>query len=141
MAAHWHALANFVPILDNRRTIVHLTKEQVFYTGWSLVYSEDEIQATQSPFPANWDLIYCKPCTDLKSILHHSDANRKSNRGHSKLNIPVQQQSSNKLISANPCRHRPIRANPCQCITQHMSILENQLPIPDQSAAIPAVFH
>ena len=44
LALDWHALANFVPILDNWRTIVHLTKEQVFYTGWSLVYSEDEFK-------------------------------------------------------------------------------------------------
>ena len=35
--------ANFMPFT---RTFVWITKEQVFYTGWSLVYSEDKIQAT-----------------------------------------------------------------------------------------------
>ena len=81
---------------------------------WSLVHSEDEIQATQSPFNANWDLIHCKPSTDPKSILHQSNANRMSKWGHSKLDNHVQQQFSNQLILANPCRYRPIRANPHQ---------------------------
>ena len=81
---------------------------------WSLVHSEDEIQATQSPFNANWDLIHCKPSTDPKSILHQSNANRVSKWGHSKLDNPVQQQFSNQLILPNPCRYRPIRANPHQ---------------------------
>ena len=35
--------ANFMPFT---RTFVWITKEQVFYTGWSLAYSEDKIQAT-----------------------------------------------------------------------------------------------
>ena len=81
---------------------------------WSLVHSEDEIQATQSPFNANWDLIHCKPSTDPKSILHQSNANRMSKWGHSKLDNHIQQQFSNQLILANPCRYRPIRANPHQ---------------------------
>ena len=45
LAMHWHALAKVMPILDIRRTIVLLTKEQVLYTGWSLVFSEDEFKA------------------------------------------------------------------------------------------------
>ena len=81
---------------------------------WSLVHSEDKIQATQSPFNANWDLIHCKPSTDPKSILHQSNANRMSKWGHSKLDNHVQQQFSNQLILANPCRYRPLRANPHQ---------------------------
>ena len=47
-AMHWHTLAKVMPILDIRRTIVSITKEQVLYTGWSLVFSEDEICATAS---------------------------------------------------------------------------------------------
>ena len=98
---------------------------------WSLVHSEDEIQATQSPFNANWDLIHCKPSTDPKSILHQSNANRVSKWGHSKLDNPVQQQFFNQLILANPCRYRPIRANPHQ--SMHYPIHVNS----GQSAANP----
>ena len=80
---------------------------------WSLVHSEDEIQATQSPFNANWDLIHCKPSTDPKSILHQSNANGVSKWGHSKLDNPVQQQFSNQPILANPCQSaNPV---PIQC--------------------------
>ena len=49
LAMHWHALAKVMPILDIRRTIVSITKEQVLYTGRSLVYSEDEIGSKHKP--------------------------------------------------------------------------------------------
>ena len=47
LAAHWHALAKVMPILDIWRTIVSLIYWTSFYAGCSLVYSEDELDHTR----------------------------------------------------------------------------------------------
>ena len=120
-----------------REPFPHLTKEQVLYVGWSLVHSEDEIQATQSPFNAtrspfnaNWTPIQGRSLSQPRvnlirslsiqanpvPIRYQSGASPRSTF-RSNINSPISKKWS---IRANPSKSN---ANPGQSNANFMLFL------------------
>ena len=131
LAMHWHALAKVMPILDIRRTIVSITEEQVLYTGWSLVFSEDEICATASdrlqsratPWhsPESIWSFFCQ----FKPIQYQSGANLMPVQGQLCIPTSIKQISKKRSVGANSSKSH---ANPSQSIANSMPLLRTFVP-------------
>ena len=127
LAAHCHALAKVMPILDIWRTIVSLIYWTSFYAGCSLVYSEDALDHTRRsnshPSACLFSGLQCQsrpsPVTTNSPIFQSLAKPCQSSADF----VPIRRQ----IFHPSKNTYLPITSNP----GQSMPILVNPMPILD----------